>query len=129
MGRPKITEENGTNLVLSWKAARIPSYAKRSSITYIVESREPPAPNWVPLATDIVDTSYEIKDLKEEQDYMFRIRACNEAGQSEASLPATLYREIGKYYTFLVGLVGFYGISTIAGCLMPNLVITYILNI
>ena len=32
-----------------------------------------------------------------------------------------------KYIGF--GLVGFYGISTIAGYLMPNLLYTYILNI
>ena len=32
-----------------------------------------------------------------------------------------------KYIWF--GLVGFYGISTIAGYLMPNLVYTYILDI
>lgn len=96
VGRPKISEEKGTSLVLSWKAARTPSYAKRSFVTYIIEVREPPAPNWVPIASEIEDTKYEVKELKEEQDYMFRIRACNEAGQSEASLPATLYREIGK---------------------------------
>lgn len=94
VGRPKISEEKGTSLVLSWKAARTPSYAKRSFVTYIIEVREPPAPNWVPIASEIEDTKYEVKELKEEQDYMFRIRACNEAGQSEASLPATLYREI-----------------------------------
>lgn len=94
MGRPKISQENGTSLVLTWKAARLPSYVKKSIVTYVIEMREPPSSNWIPIAEDIEDTSYEIKDLKEEQDYMFRVRACNEAGQSEASLPATLYREI-----------------------------------
>ena len=42
-------------------------------------------------------------------------------------MPYTLYSYISNINDF--GLVGFYGISTIVGYLMPNHLYTYILNV
>ncbi|GAB1597543.1 obscurin-like [Argonauta hians] len=93
-GRPKITEESGSGLTLTWKPARVPSYAKNCCISYIIEIREPPALQWNTFVSDLSETSHNITDINSEQDYMFRVRAANEYGASDPSLPATLYREI-----------------------------------
>lgn len=92
---------------MSWKPARVPSYAKNCNITYIIEIREPPALQWNSAASGISETTHTLSDLNTEQDYMFRVRAANEFGSSDPSLPATLHREIGKvFYTFYLYLFG-----------------------
>ena len=93
--RPLSSNVQPTSLTLSWPAGRVPSYVKSAGISYIIEKREPPGHVWTVLAKDISTTRYDIKGLEAEQDYMFRVRAKNEFGTSEPTLPMTLYRERG----------------------------------
>ena len=50
------------------------------------------------LAKEIQGTKYDIKGLNPEQDYMFRVRARNDFGTSDPTLPMTLYRERGMFH-------------------------------
>ncbi|XP_055959480.1 obscurin-like [Patella vulgata] len=92
-GRPNMTKQAEDRLLLSWQQARMPSYLKNTPITYIVEMREPPSHAWNTLTEDLPETHFEVSKLRPEQDYMFRVRAKNEFGMSEPTLPATLFRE------------------------------------
>ncbi|WAR10696.1 OBSCN-like protein, partial [Mya arenaria] len=68
-----------------------------SGITYTIEKREPPGHVWTVLAKDVTTTRHEITGLDPERDYMFRVRARNEFGTSDATLPLTLYRDRDDY--------------------------------
>ena len=72
-----------------------------SGITYVIEKREPPGHVWTVLVKDVTGTRYDVTGLNKEQDYMFRVRAKNEFGTSEPTLPLTLYRERGGYFAFI----------------------------
>ena len=50
------------------------------------------------LAKEIQGTKYDIKGLNPDQDYMFRVRARNDFGTSDPTLPMTLYRERGMFH-------------------------------
>ncbi|XP_064598573.1 obscurin-like isoform X2 [Liolophura sinensis] len=91
-GRPTISEVKDTTLELSWFPARVPAYMKQTPVTYSVEIREPPSTNWAPLVSGLKETGYSVENLKPKKDYMFRVRAENEHGTSEPTLPAILER-------------------------------------
>ncbi|KAH3753169.1 hypothetical protein DPMN_187800 [Dreissena polymorpha] len=95
--RPISANVGPDRLTLTWSACRLPPYVKSTGATYIIEKREPPGHVWSILAKDVTCTKYEITGLNPEQDYMFRVRARNEYGVSEATLPVTLYRERDDY--------------------------------
>jgi len=65
--------------------------------TYLIEKREPPGHIWSVMVKDITSTKHEITGLEKDRDYMFRIRAKNEFGTSEPTLPLTLYRDRGGW--------------------------------
>jgi hypothetical protein len=71
-------------------------------VIYIIEKREPPGHVWTVLAKDITGHKFEITGLNPEQDYMFRVRARNEFGLSDPTLPMTLFRDRGKKKTLLI---------------------------
>ncbi|KAH9489600.1 hypothetical protein Btru_036498 [Bulinus truncatus] len=92
-GRPTISHVTETSLTLSWPPGRLPSYMKGQIMSYIVEAREPPNHIWVKLNENVPATTYKVTGLRPDQDYMFRVRAFNDAGMSEPTLPVTLTRE------------------------------------
>ena len=94
--RPLSSNVQPTSLTLTWSAGRVPSYVKNATITYIIEKREPPGHIWTVLARDVPTTRYDVQGLDAERDYMFRVRAKNDFGTSEPTLPMTLYRERGS---------------------------------
>nr|XP_034299501.1 obscurin isoform X4 [Crassostrea gigas] len=77
--------------------ARVPSYVKSQKLTYIVEVREPPSTLWRSLTDNLRDTEYDVTDLNPEQDYLFRVRAKNEYGLSEPTMPVSVIRERDEY--------------------------------
>ncbi|KAL8623451.1 hypothetical protein ACOMHN_061964 [Nucella lapillus] len=98
-GRPSLTNATETGVTLSWPAPRLPAYMKNTRLDYVVEYRETSSRLWASLAERVPDTSYKVTGLDPEQDYMFRVRAHNDAGTSEPTLPATLERPKKKAAT------------------------------
>ena len=94
--RPLSSNVQPTSLTLTWSSGRVPSYVKNSTIVYIIEKREPPGHIWTVLARDVPAARYDVTGLDPELDYMFRVRAKNDFGTSEPTLPMTLYRERGN---------------------------------
>ncbi|CAG2226414.1 unnamed protein product [Mytilus edulis] len=88
--RPLITNHYGGNLLLTWGPARVPSYVKGSSLKYTVEKREPPHSTWTVLADNVEDNEYDVTGLNPERDYMFRIRAKNQFGASDPTMPCSV---------------------------------------
>ena len=87
--KPEVSQIKDTSLVLTWKSSSIPSYAVQTEITYTIEQRQPYNMEWNIIATDIKETTYRVsKGFVRSKDYYFRIRACNEFGTSEPSMPA-----------------------------------------
>ncbi|XP_053385363.1 uncharacterized protein LOC123538773 isoform X2 [Mercenaria mercenaria] len=95
--RPLSSSVGPDRLTLTWSPCRTPSYVKVSNVTYIIEKREPPGHVWTVLAKDITGHKFEVTGLNPEQDYMFRIRARNEFGLSDPTLPMTLFRDRDDY--------------------------------
>ena len=99
--RPLISHQYPDRLTLSWMPARVPSYVKNQRLTYIVEVREPPSTLWRSLIDDLRDTEFDVTDLNPEQDYLFRVRAKNEYGLSEPTMPASVIRDRGTCSSIL----------------------------
>ncbi|XP_034299497.2 titin homolog isoform X7 [Magallana gigas] len=95
--RPLISHQYPDRLTLSWMPARVPSYVKSQKLTYIVEVREPPSTLWRSLTDNLRDTEYDVTNLNPEQDYLFRVRAKNEYGLSEPTMPVSVIRERDEY--------------------------------
>ena len=82
---------------LTWHAARVPSTTSHlSPTTYRVEVREDGTFNWVERASNITGLGCDIGGLNPMLDYAFRVRAVNDFGWSEATLPVFLHRPIGE---------------------------------
>lgn len=99
--RPLISHQYPDRLTLSWMPARVPSYVKSQKLTYIVEVREPPSTLWRSLTDNLRDTEYDVTNLNPEQDYLFRVRAKNEYGLSEPTMPVSVIRERGTELSFM----------------------------
>ncbi|XP_021352030.1 titin-like isoform X3 [Mizuhopecten yessoensis] len=95
--RPMITNQAGNLLTLSWLPGRVPSYVKGSKMTYLVEMRKPPSHLWLKLIDNVEENEFDVYDLQEDQDYMFRVKAKNEFGCSEPTLPLSINREKDDY--------------------------------
>ncbi|XP_069107585.1 twitchin-like isoform X2 [Argopecten irradians] len=95
--RPMITNQAGNLLTLAWLPARVPSYVKGSNMTYLVEMRKPPSHLWLKLIDNVEETEFDVYDLQEEQDYMFRVKAKNEFGCSEPTMPLSIIRNKDDY--------------------------------
>ena len=57
---PRITPTSSDSLRLTWHPARIPAYARKSPITYIVEMKDPAASSWSPVASKLDDPYYQV---------------------------------------------------------------------
>lgn len=84
--RPAATNVDRTSLDVSWEP---PKEDGGSPITgYIVEKRDTSRDRWSPVnKSPIPDTSYLVTGLLEGNQYEFRVRAVNKAGQSQPSVP------------------------------------------
>ena len=95
--KPDMYSINPTAVHLTWNAARVPSATSQlSPTTYRVEVREDGTFNWVEKASNITGLGCDIGGLDPLADYAFRVRAVNDFGWSEATLPAFLHRPISE---------------------------------
>jgi len=67
----------------------------QTSIWYIVEQRIPPSLEWIKLTTDCKETEFQISKYSASKDYYFRVRAANEFGIAEPSMPAMIRKKEG----------------------------------
>nr|KAG5697851.1 hypothetical protein BaRGS_017108 [Batillaria attramentaria] len=93
--KPDMVQTSPTSVHLTWNAARVPATTSSlSPTTYRVEVREDGTFNWVERASNIVGLGCDITGLDPRLDYAFRVRAVNDFGWSEATLPAFLHRPL-----------------------------------
>lgn len=85
----------GGSLTLRWKPSSLPQYALQTKIWYIVEQRIPPDADWTKLVSDLTDTELRVK-YATNKDYYFRVRAANEFGIAEPSMPVMMRKKEGK---------------------------------
>ena len=96
--KPEVSQIKETSLILTWKASSIPTYAVQTEITYTIEQRQPPDMEWKKIVSDIKETTHRVnKGYTNTKDYYFRVRACNEFGSSEPSMPAMVRKVEGQY--------------------------------
>ena len=69
--------------------------AVQTPIWYIVEQRIPPSLEWVKLTTDCRDTEFRVTKYSATKDHYFRVRAANEFGVAEPSMPAMIRKKEG----------------------------------
>lgn len=95
--KPDMYIISPSSVHLTWHAARVPSTTSHlSPTTYRVEVREDGTFNWVERASNITGLGCDIGGLNPMLDYAFRVRAVNDFGWSEATLPVFLHRPIGE---------------------------------
>ena len=100
--KPEMVAINPETVELAWKPARVPDSIRHSSnLTYTIEVRNPPNFEWRELVSGLKLLNHTVKKLHPRVDYIFRIRAWNEYGPSEPSLPVSLYRPIRKLCLYL----------------------------
>ena len=78
-----------SNPRLSWRSASVPP-TSATPPSYQIEALQYPERQWRPLASDIRDTSYQLRGLKPSSDYSFRVRAQTPSGLAEPTAPVTL---------------------------------------
>ncbi|XP_070188406.1 obscurin-like isoform X2 [Littorina saxatilis] len=97
--KPDMFSVNPSTVHLTWNPARVPSATSQlSPTTYRVEVREDGTFNWVEKASNLTGLGTDIKCLNPLVDYAFRVRAINDFGWSEATLPVFLHRPIDFTY-------------------------------
>lgn len=97
LDKPDLTEDDPSTVLLRWKPAQVPERAREKyPVTYSIEVKNPPGLDWREVEGGLTCLSHKLENIHPEVDYMFRIRAHNEFGASEATLPVSLYRPIGK---------------------------------
>ncbi|XP_064597938.1 twitchin-like [Liolophura sinensis] len=93
VSRPVIEDVDSTSVRLGWQRVHIPSFGNDDSpLTFMVESQEGPGSEWRPIARDIPDTKYVIRDLKPRHDYNFRIRGIKGPEISDPTPPLPVFR-------------------------------------
>nr|XP_006823015.1 PREDICTED: titin-like [Saccoglossus kowalevskii] len=84
-GKPDISEVTASSLTLTWTP---PDHDGGSDITkYVVEKKEKFSTRWVAIGK-VSETTYNVEDLIESNEYEFRVAAENKAGVGKPSKPA-----------------------------------------
>lgn len=55
---------------------------------YIIEFQKTGSEEWIHIAEDVPQTEQQLQGLMEKQEYSFRVKAVNKAGESEPSEPS-----------------------------------------
>lgn len=85
-GKPYIKDIAKTSASLQWTRPEHDGGAKIES--YVIELLKSGTEEWVRVAEDVPVTEHLLKGLKEKQEYSFRVKAVNAAGESEPSDPS-----------------------------------------
>jgi hypothetical protein len=91
--KPDIIDVTSDSLTLKWKPSSVPNYAVQTPIWYIVEQRIPPSLEWTKIATDLKEPELKVTKYNATKDLYFRIKAANEFGVAEPSMPAMLRKK------------------------------------
>lgn len=75
-----------TTVALAWTRPEHDGGAKIEG--YIIEFQKTGSEEWIRIAEDVPQTEHQLKGLKEQQEYSFRVKAVNKAGESEPSDPS-----------------------------------------
>lgn len=97
---PTLYDVRPDSARLSWTSAAVPGQPKETrNVRYTVESKALPDSDWSKVATGIHGNTFMVKQLRPNKEYVFRVRAENQFGESEPTQPAKLERqpEIGLY--------------------------------
>ena len=90
---PTIHEISDSHVRLSWEPSRLPGNAKQTTIYYCVEGYNSESSGWSILVDDLDECVVAFDNLDCNKDYTFRVRAKNEFGISEPSVPVTRYKK------------------------------------
>lgn len=94
-----------TSLSLRWNTVDVPAFTPdEEPLLFVIERQTLPSYEWQPVATNITDKSYTIKDLKPYQDYNFRVRGVYPSGYTEPSPNVPVYRRPSESKIGLVGI-------------------------
>lgn len=85
-GKPTVKDVGKTSLFLNWTKPEHDGGAKIES--YVIELLKTGTDEWVRVAEGVPTTEHFLKGLMEKQEYSFRVRAVNKAGESEPSEPS-----------------------------------------
>lgn len=81
-----VKDVGKTSALLGWTRPEHDGGAKIES--YIIEFQKAGSEEWIRIAEDVPQTEHQLQGLMEKQEYSFRIKALNKAGESEASEPS-----------------------------------------
>ncbi|XP_052827439.1 titin-like [Octopus bimaculoides] len=88
-----IEQYEPSTVNLRWSRTDIPGYGDGDgSLLFMIESQQPPHPDWHPVVSGVPTTSYHIGDITPARDYNFRVRALSEYGLSPPSRTVALSR-------------------------------------
>lgn len=124
-GKPVIRDIGKTSALLAWTRPEHDGGAKIEG--YIIEFQKAGSEEWIRIAEDIPQTEHQLQGLIEKQEYSFRVKALNKAGESEASDPSDLiickerlcksrrgrYNVVCFFFFFNIARSGFYTICYI----------------
>lgn len=85
-GKPVVREVAKTSAVLGWTRPEHDGGAKIEG--YIIEFQKSGSEDWIRIAEDVPQTEHQLQGLMEKQEYSFRVKAVNKAGESEPSEPS-----------------------------------------
>lgn len=85
-GKPVIRDVGKTTALLAWTRPEHDGGAKIEG--YIIEFQKTGSEDWIRLMDDVPQTEQHLQGLMEKQEYSFRVKAVNKAGESEASEPS-----------------------------------------
>lgn len=85
-GKPNVKDVAKTSCFLQWTKPEHDGGAKIES--YVIELLKSGTTDWVRVAENVPSIEYFLKGLMEKQEYSFRVRAVNAAGESEPSEPS-----------------------------------------
>lgn len=100
--KPEIVDLTADSFWLKWKPSSIPNYAVQTPIWYIIEQRMPPNLDWTRIATDLKETELKITKYSQYKDYYFRVKAANEYGIAEPSMPVMLRKKEGAVLMIII---------------------------
>ena len=98
-GKPKVNSTTATSANITWSA---PTSDGGSPIkTYVIERKDNFSTRWTVASRDemVTETSFVVRDLREGEEYQFRVAAENKAGvgkPSEPSEPRVIKPAYGK---------------------------------
>lgn len=91
LDRPHLSLAGDDSIRISWSHSTLPSYGLQGPVRYLIEVSEPPTHSWKRLVGGLTEPFYTIRNVNRDKDYMYRVRAENDYGTSEASLPVSTH--------------------------------------